>query len=363
MTESIRRIHGSDFSLALAPERWSFSALTEAERCPAKFAISRGAYPSVWPGWGYPSRPSRAAVRGIVVHSAIETIISQLSLAGVGETRSGEAVAVMRRIGGISSIIDTAINGVIVSFGSNPRMRNACDSLRRSLSRDASSIRTDVQRMLGSTTLAPTNPAQPSQPDFVNEARRAVKPQGHQLGLGNFPEQRLEHRELRIAGIADLVTISEERVVITDFKTGAPQEKHIEQLMLYAVLWQGDDVRNNSPSRTLTLAVAYPHGICEVTPTPGEIDDAAANLAERISAADSSLSQSAEAKIEIESCQLCTVRHLCDDYWSVDRPQPANFEHGAGFLDIEASIRDIRSPNTFEVETHDGSVAVLHSEL
>lgn len=354
MTGSVGRIHGPGFSLAGQPERWSFSALTQAERCPAQFALSRGNYPTVWSGRGYPPRPGLAALRGLVVHSAIERIVSAMSAARVRDPVSAAAVATLRELGGISLVVDEAIDHTIGKLESNPRMRGARAILRRRLRQDVSILRTDVQRMVGSTTLIEpmTNTAA-----VPSEAGRHDVQRPRSLGIGNYPEQHLRHHELRIDGTADLLLIDEGSVVITDFKTGVPKPDHVDQVLVYAVLWQGDRDRNDSSPRTISLRIAYVGQVEEIEPTPEELLRAEDDLANRITLADRSLSQDPEARVGAETCRTCSVRHLCDDYWEL------RGESSPDFLDVDFVIVDIRSTDTFVVDLANGRSAVLHAEL
>ena len=363
MTESIVRIHGTDFSLAGEPERWSFSALTQAERCPAQFALARGSYPTVWSGRGYPPIPGIAALRGLIVHSALERIVTALSAAQVRDAVSSGAVTTLRALGGISSVVDEAIESAINSIDSNPRMKGSRGSLRRRLRQDVSTIRTDVQRMVGATTLAEAVPKAAAEREGSTEAGLHEVRRSQRLGIGNHPEQFLRHHELRIDGIADLISIDDGTVVITDFKTGIAQPEHADQILLYAVLWRGDRERNDSASRTIALRIAYVGEVEVVEPTLEELSRSEETLASRIVVADRSLSPDPEARVEAESCPRCSVRHLCDDYWELRRASPLGYNPNPNFVDADFVIVDIRSVDTFVVELDDGRSAVLHAEL
>ena len=60
--------------------------------------------------------------------------------------------------------------------------------------------------------------------------------------VGSHPEATLQADDLRLWGRVDLLTVGHAKVDITDYKTGAENESHLDQLRFYAVLWDQDTV-------------------------------------------------------------------------------------------------------------------------
>jgi PD-(D/E)XK nuclease superfamily len=67
-------IHGPE-----PPHRFSHSSLAELERCPRRWWLERATYTT---GQGYPSIASAAALRGTVIHAALERFADHLGAAG-----------------------------------------------------------------------------------------------------------------------------------------------------------------------------------------------------------------------------------------------------------------------------------------
>lgn len=91
--------HGSAV-LPAVPAMWSYSSLKEAETCPRRFALARADYPDLWTQRGYPRLPNLPAMKGDVVHGALQIIVTALVTAGCVSPRTADAVTVLRELGG-----------------------------------------------------------------------------------------------------------------------------------------------------------------------------------------------------------------------------------------------------------------------
>ena len=77
-----------------APHYISVTTLTEIETCPRQWAVKRADYPTLWERRGYPQRVHEGALRGSVVHMALEVGSSPVVVGGKGESRiMGRAAA------------------------------------------------------------------------------------------------------------------------------------------------------------------------------------------------------------------------------------------------------------------------------
>ncbi|MBK6871226.1 MAG: PD-(D/E)XK nuclease family protein [Kineosporiaceae bacterium] len=106
--------------LSDAPAMWSYSSLKDVEGCPRRYALSRADYPDLWEQHGYPRLPIPTAIRGDVVHSALEIIVKTLVNAGCTSTRSAEAVAVLRGLGGYTKVAEDVLAKQLARFDGNP---------------------------------------------------------------------------------------------------------------------------------------------------------------------------------------------------------------------------------------------------
>jgi len=106
---------------ARAPEWMSFHVFKEAQRCPLSVALRRSSYSQLWGGFGYPSRPTAAAVSGIVVHEAAEILLKELAQAGVTSLMHPEAMNVLRRLGGFTKVLENSLVEFFARENDNPR--------------------------------------------------------------------------------------------------------------------------------------------------------------------------------------------------------------------------------------------------
>ena len=136
--------------------------------------------------------------------------------------------------------------------------------------------------------------------------------------MGFHPEVELRAPDLRLAGRADLVAVEEDACDITDYKTGAPDRHHSDQLRLYALLWNRDADLNPRTLPVRRLIISYPSHDVEIeSPTPAELDTLAEETAERIHAAELALQERPPpARPEMTMCRMCGVRQLCSEYWT-----------------------------------------------
>jgi hypothetical protein len=104
----------------------------------------------------------------------------------------------------------------------------------------------------------------------------------------------------------------------TDYKTGQPEPHHVDQLRLYALLWQYDEDLNSGGVAATSLSIVYAaHDEVLDAPTAAELHDLASTLDARIEAAESQLRlRPPPARPAPEICRYCSVRHMCEEYWA-----------------------------------------------
>lgn len=116
-----------------APERMSVSTIRQIETCSKRWALDSADYPDIWDRHGYPSRPSLPAVKGLVAHRALATILRHLAAASCPSVDCGTAVGVMRKIGGCTKVIDDAMCELLDEYRNNPRAAPRVDRMYRHL--------------------------------------------------------------------------------------------------------------------------------------------------------------------------------------------------------------------------------------
>lgn len=327
------------------PRRFSYSSFREAEECPRRWTLSRATYPTVWDRAGYPERPNLAAVIGDVVHAALEEIVRALTSAGLDSGASAGAVNVLRSIGGYSGVVERAIAASASKLESNPRMTSRLASFVRDLRSHLPEMRQRTQAALSRTRLVPRS--SDSQLDGGGSGF---------LGDGSYPEFDIVSDSLGWAGRVDLLTIDQHEVHILDYKTGAPSEHHAEQLLTYALLWFRRSGARSEPSLATKLTLSYPSHDIDV-PAPGEEELLALerDLVARSAAVRQQLALERPAHPSPENCTFCSVRHLCDMYWSTI-PTAAE-----GPTDAEFTVTARNGPRSFHARLHTSEVALVRT--
>jgi hypothetical protein len=305
----------------VAPATWpavpadmSVSAHAEIEECPRRWALSSAEYPELWRGRGYPPRLQVAALGGSVVHLALEVITKQLMRAGAPSQDHPVATQVLRELGGYTRIVEDCVERILKRFADNPRAAPLMEHAQRTLRGQVPTFRTRVQGMLARLHFPAGTPVAPA----ISAPSPSSSPQRVPLVNGIYSEVELRAKTIGWKGKADLLILAEEACEITDFKTGVADDKHKSQVRVYAVLWRLDDELNPARRDIDRLVLAYDsHDVDVPPPSAQEIDKLAQELLSRRQAAETALAaRPPAARPGAETCRYCSVRHLCDAYWT-----------------------------------------------
>lgn len=280
--------------------------------------LARAQYPDLWSRSGYPTMPTIAALFGDVVHGTLQTIVKALVAAGCESTRAEGAAQVLRELGGITAVVEHALKDRLARLDGNPRLDGGRGRrLGRELADRVPEARVQVQACLGRTVL-PTDsqPKSAAIPVGGNTGSRS-RPQRRPVGTGAHPEITLTADELRLVGRIDLLTITDNAVRITDYKTGLEDPSHLDQLYTYALLWDLDRVVNPSGRKVTHLTAAYPsYEMSAPGPAEEELRVLRQTFETRMAAADAELAAPRPRAITREdTCGFCQVRQLCAEYW------------------------------------------------
>lgn len=308
------------------PPIWSYSSLEDVEGCPRRYALSRADYPDLWDRRGYPRLPVPAAIRGDVVHGALEIIVKALVKANCRSTRSAEAVAVLRELGGYTKVAEDVLSTQLARFDANPRLSSdRRDQLTRQLTDWVPQARGQIQTYLNRMELHPSAASGSGTPPSDPSVRLPAR-------LGDHPEKELVADALRLKGRVDLLSVDTDGAQITDFKTGAEVPSHDDQLRLYALLWDEDDLANPDGLAVTALVAAYPgHDVAVAVPASEELAEARSAVATRIAAADAAAMAEPPAAILGDHCGRCSVRGLCDTYWAAGTTATARLAEGTWY--------------------------------
>lgn len=322
-------VRGSMAVLPGAPDLWSYSSLKAVETCPRRYVLARAQYSDIWDRAGYPEVPSVAALFGDVVHDSLETIVRALTNQGCTSASGQQAIAVLKELGGYSAVAKKALANRLKSLESNPRLAGERrQRLQDQLEQRIPEVREEVQHYLHRMALAPRTR---SGSGSGGEGPRYTR------SVGSHPEATLQADDLRLWGRVDLLTVGHAKVDITDYKTGAENESHLDQLRFYAVLWDQDTVSNTSRTPLGMLTAAYPnHEVTIDAPDTPQLQLLVEAFASRVAAADELVQSDEPAAQPGEQCAFCSVRPLCSAYWPTT-PDPATLKRGSWF-DFEGIV-------------------------
>ncbi len=341
------------------PSMWSHSSLLQAERCPRQWMLERARYPVIWDRSGYPRRPQPAALAGQVVHDALERIVKAMVASGCEDLQGTDAVQVLRGLGGYGEIVKDAIDACLDALRDNPRATQQMDALARQLRTRGPELRLTIQSVLSRLSLS-------VRPAGGRSTGSAPQTRGR-LNEGTYAEWDLRAPELRLMGRVDLLIVTDSGCEIVDYKSGEAGDDHAAQVELYALLWHWDLVQNPDRTRASRLMVAYPTHEVEFEP-PGEValQTLRVDTEARIDAVEIALDMRPPSAVPSPAaCRHCSVRQLCDDYWTSEaaREGPSLVrgveDADRHFFDVEVTVLRRNGPSSWWVAEHfPGSPAV-----
>jgi hypothetical protein len=318
------------------PDAWSYSSLTDAEVCPRRWSLARASYPEVWEHSGYPRKLHVAALTGDVIHGALEDFLRAWKSASTTASPRAAAVVALRELGGYTALIERSLVRRVKTLQDNPRMARRAEELQAQLAVKVPDMRQKVQGIISRLHL-----------DAVSGHGEAGDNRGP-LSAGLHPEVDLVASALHFMGRADLIAVGPDGLTITDYKTGVADAGHGDQVRLYALLWQRDKERNPDGVLATKLTLAYSsHDELLDAPGPGELDELAHALSDRIAAVERDVAERPPpARPSAETCRYCAVRHLCEEFW-VDLPHPEVRADRPTFRDYEGTVGPRNGPRSW----------------
>jgi len=344
------------------PALMSYASLKEIEECPRRWALRRARYPALWRRSGYPPSVHLAALCGDIVHDTLEQLVGALVSNGCASVRTEDAFGVLKALGGYSAVIGEMMEARLNVLTDNPRVVAQLPMVRTSLVNRIPLMRGQVQDLLSRTEIFPAA-GSGTVPRSQDRGERT------DLSVGSHAEVALRSIGLGWTGRVDLLTVTASGCEIVDYKTGAESEAHVEQILVYSLLWREDAESNPGRTSATRLLLRYLGEDLDVPPlTSAQLDGFAVSLTDRTGAArDAIRARPPEARPGVERCSLCPVRQLCPEYW-VFLDSATDVAAGEGtdpsesvvsaYGDIEADIGSRRGPRSWDgVAIHSSVVA------
>lgn len=329
----------SPSSRATMPEWMSFHFLLEAEKCPRACALKNAGYLQLWDRAGFPNRPVVSAFAGLVVHSAAELIIKRFMQDGVKSAMEAKAMETLRSLGGYTTILSRVLDDAFQREADNPRFQQFKAPFLKLMLARIPNMRESLQELLrGQSWISRTS-------ETTHEATtRAVGRRRFRLGPGTHFEVELRDEQIMWKGRADIIMLSSAGCSISDLKTGSPSDHHQEQMIVYSVLWDGDQELNANQVPISDLRLCYSSGSISVSvPAKADMNKTRANLHERTAQIKEEMeSEIVPARPSMDNCRYCQVKLLCDEYWTSSARN-----HSEQFRDVELVLESARGDSVW----------------
>ena len=315
------------------PRRFSYRLLSAVESCPRRWWLEHATYPQLT--GPYPLPTSAPALRGTIVHGALEEFARRLKSAGMPPVGSEEFAAIHAAFD-IRLVIRSKRKEVLnrqstdrgMQIGTSDLPLDDCIDAFKFLLREAYGLE-HAEALRDRLTEPAEKPAH-----ALTQGIPAARPGGL------APEAEVEIDDPPLRATIDLVRYGDSGDTLIEFKSGAPREQHRLQADLYSAVWVAATGRRVRVRRILYLN-APPTELDGMDPR--EAGAVLAALRTRISAAMTDLKADVPpARPNSDNCKHCPVRQLCDEYWTATstadlRWRPSALQLDNGWRDIELS--------------------------
>jgi hypothetical protein len=311
------------------PAIYSFSSLSEIERCPLQWQLRHSIY---GPLDRYPQKPNSSAVEGEIVHKVLEQLIQRLALVGFPALGTSEFADCLGAFS-LRSVVAGHINDYQKIIEKHPRRHLVV------LKRSIQELSNQVVRLLRAAYVEIAARSEDFCKLSQNYPRRSGDGEDSVPALqswGVYTEIRLTHPNLPFAGVLDLVLNDDCGPVIVDYKTGKPQPSHKEQLLYYALLWW-----RCSQRLPIRLEVRYRDHTDPSTVSEDCLETLENQLAGKLEQARLNLLAHPSSANLGEHCRYCDARAFCNSYWNSDLATQVSencSRADSGFIDIQMEV-------------------------
>ena len=320
---------------ATQPPIYSYSSLRQIECCPLAWQLLNSRYD----GFNrYPTRQNPVGVEGEIIHCVLENLFRCLAQQGMPSIGSELFQQSIKRLN-VSALISQLVTDHITKIAQHPRgsgfrIKSGVMELQNKVIRifreQYDKIRNNAPVSMMSA-IRETSGVKKYKKDS-SDYKKILSTQGV------LTEISLRHPSLPFKGVIDFVWQDENGAGITDFKSGITKAEHIEQVLIYALLWE-----QNTGDLPCKAYVVYPDVSIPVDINRNSIDATHNDLKKRIANARVELSSTPARAIVNDNCRYCQVRQMCNCYWQLQESQLAALN--SGYVDIEVIVKE--SQNDF----------------
>jgi CRISPR/Cas system-associated exonuclease Cas4 (RecB family) len=298
------------------PAYYSHTGLTQIETCPRRWWLLHAKYDEL--AGPYPEPVSSGAMRGSIVHAALERFSVEWSRSAMTTEPGG--IKAFRRQFPIREIVREMRSRLLGNARGNPRAQIAMLEANVSVDGCISLFKDLIRRSYGEAAFE-SDAATGHFEDRSEERLAGVSTEliGERVKRevpcpAVLPEVALKVEDPRVHGKIDLVATTEDGDSLVEYKTGEPKPEHEKQSRLYAFLWwavTGRLVRE----RQLLYSNQSPVKLGAMT--KAELEKEGVRLRARIAWANEEVQSALPiVRFDAERCRSCTVRQLCEEYWT-----------------------------------------------
>lgn len=337
---------------AVSPATFSFSSLVAIETCPLQWQLAHSAYGDIQQ---FPAQPHPAAVEGEIVHEMLDLLFKSLALAGLPAVGSPEFRAQIAKIN-VQRAVEEQIASHYDSVTYHPRgggfrLRVGTQQL---VNRVIRLFRAEYPKAIPMADVEPISSPVTVTEELSGEALLSL------LSMqGALSELRLSHPFLPFVGVIDLVRLAGDGITVVDFKTGEPKSAHLQQLVLYAVLWW-----RRTGQVPAAIEARYPSHIKTFSVSLDKLHTTEENLRVRIDELTGILEEPPAVPRPGDQCRYCDVRQFCEAYWEnslEELPTSQAQQNEQRSIDIELTVRGQPAAHGFEAQGRSGrSCTVVH---
>jgi hypothetical protein len=327
------------------PSVFSYSSLTQIERCPLKWQLIHSSYGSYR---HFPARLNPAAVEGDIVHRSLDQLFKSFTLCGLPEIGTTKFKEFVKEFNLYRFVLESVeeYNDFISRHPRSTGFRLS-SNIQQLVNKIIRFFRAEYPQIC-----ATHKGALP-----IKRAKRAYTESESQIGTkllsslkkqGSLSEVSIMDEQLRFQGIIDFLWSDAKGTIIADFKTGKPHSEHRKQIIYYAVLWW-----RYTGDKPFRIEVRYYNSVDPLHVDEESLKQAEQDLNKSIKSSISVLSKMpAEARIG-DHCRYCDVRQFCELYWE-STIDPKKSRENTTSVDMEVRINDDPSANGFEGKGKNG---------
>jgi len=288
-------------------EKFSPSGYLKFKDCPKKWYLESLEY-DIFENKKYPSIIFLQSLIGTSIHKTIERLIYIMKESECNKINDQNWQKVKSKIITIKELFKNIVQDQISKCLVNPRNKRSKEDYEIFIDDNIQNIMFKVKSMVSKINLTNSR---------INQNKK-TNDLDFELLNANLTEFKINSNDLNLFGYIDFLKIKDDVIEIYDFKTGSTKEKDREQLLLYSLIWKYDEIHNPTSRKASKLTLVYENKDTDISPLNDlELKTKAESLKNEITNLKNDIKNSSFiARPTYDNCNFCSVKQLCDNYWS-----------------------------------------------